>query len=259
MSDDRDLLAAWALDAVDEGERARIEERLRADPVLRAEADALLRATDRLAALESAAPPAALRDRVLDAVAADARSVPPEAAAARPGASFTGTGPAAPASLRDHRARRRPGRRRAWAAVATTAAAAAAAAVLLLAQPWQDPGLSERDQAVAIEQVLGQEGARQETAPVAGGGTVEVARAPSGQTVLAARGLPVPDGDRVYQLWTLEGEQAPRSAGLLDLDEGRALVRLDDVPDTAALAVTVEPAGGSAAPTTDPVVVLAAG
>ncbi|QCU79043.1 anti-sigma factor [Citricoccus sp. SGAir0253] len=257
MSDDRDLLAAWALDAVDEDERARIEERLRTDPVLRAEADALLRATDRLGAGEAVAPPAGLRDRVLDAIAAEARSSGD--AGAHSGAPSAGPGPAAPASLQDHRERRRPGRRRAWAAVAATAAAAAAAAALLLAHPWQPAGLTERDQAVAIEQVLEQDGARRGTAPVAGGGTVEVARAPSGETVLAARDLPAPQGGRVYQLWTLRGQGDPESAGLLELEDGRALVRLDGVPETAALAVTVEPAGGSTAPTTDPVVVLTAG
>jgi anti-sigma-K factor RskA len=266
MADERELLAAWALSAVDEDERRRVEARLRIDPVLRAEADAMLRAVDRLGALESAAPPAELRDRVLGAVAAESRADRPGSAGARPGAWSAGAGAAgpedadAPTSLRDHRARRRPGRRRARAAVAATAAAAAAAAaVLFLAQPWQEAGVTQREQSVAIEQVLEQDGARQETAPVSGGGTVEVARAPSGETVVAARDLPAPEGDRVYQVWILEGEQAPQSAGLLDLDDGLALVRLSEVPPAAALAVTVEPAGGSPAPTTDPVVVLAAG
>lgn len=265
MADERELLAAWALNAVDEAERRRIEERLRVDPVLRAEADALLRATDGLGTRENAAPPAGLRDRVLGAVDAEARSLRSAHTGARPEATSAGAAtagsqdPDAPTSLRDQRERRWPGRRRAWTAVAATAAAAATAAVLLLAQPWQDGGLTQQDQVVAIEQVLGQDGARQETAPVAGGGTVEVARAPSGETVVAARGLAAPEGDRVYQLWTLEGDQSPRSAGLLELDDGLALVRLPEVPARAALALTLEPAGGSPAPTTDPVVVVAAG
>ncbi|MCY1159628.1 MAG: anti-sigma factor [Citricoccus sp.] len=199
------------------------------------------------------------------AVAAEPQNERPGRAGPHPGTTPAGAGiarpedPAAPVSLSDHRARSRSGGRRAWTAVAAAVAAAAAAAALFLAQPWQDGGLTQRDQAVAIEQVLEQDGAHRETAPVAGGGTVEIVRAPSGETVVAARDLPAPEGERVYQLWTLEGDQAPRSAGLLDLDDGLALVRLSEVPPAAALAVTLEPAGGSPAPTSDPVVVLAAG
>ncbi|MCY1158484.1 MAG: anti-sigma factor, partial [Citricoccus sp.] len=77
MADERELLAAWALNAVDEDERRRVEERLRVDPVLRAEADAMLRAVDRLGARESATPPAGLRNRVLGAVAAEPRNERP--------------------------------------------------------------------------------------------------------------------------------------------------------------------------------------
>ncbi|MGO1583241.1 MAG: hypothetical protein ACTHXO_08475, partial [Actinomycetaceae bacterium] len=66
----RDLLPAWALDAVDDVERARVERALREDPELAAEAQALRETAARLAAGSAVPPPARLRSEVLDAVAA---------------------------------------------------------------------------------------------------------------------------------------------------------------------------------------------
>ncbi|MFB9072434.1 anti-sigma factor domain-containing protein [Citricoccus parietis] len=140
----------------------------------------------------------------------------------------------------------------------SAAAAAAVAVAVVVSQPWAPTGgVTEGDQLTAIEQILQVDGAERLESPVTGGGEVEVARAPSGETVLAARGLPAPAEGRDYQMWTIQGEAAPQPAGLLEVQDGLALVRMQDVPADAALAVTVEPAGGSEAPTTDPIVVLA--
>lgn len=234
------LLAAWALDAVDEQERLDLERQLDADPSLRARADALNGTVARLAASTPAEPPAGLRDRVLGAVAETERS--------------------RPADLDRHRAQRRPDRRRWWVTVASTAAAAVVAVALLVSQPWAEvPGVSESDQVTALEQVLQTDGAQRLESEVTGGGAAEAAMAPNGEAVLAVRGLPDPAEGRDYQLWTIQGEDAPESAGLVEVHDGRALVRMQQVPAGAAMALTVEPDGGSEAPTTEPIVVLAAG
>lgn len=238
------LLAAWALDAVDGQERLDLERQLDAHPELRARADALSGTVARLAASTPAEPPAGLRNRVLAAVAGTGEAPVAE--------------PARPADLDQYRARRRPDRRRWWVTVASTAAAAVVAVALLVSQPWAEaPGISEGDQLTALEQVLRADGSQHLESEVAGGGAVEAAMAPNGETVLAVRDLPDPAEGRDYQLWTIQGEEPPVSAGLLEVHDGRALVRMQDVPAGAAMALTVEPDGGSEAPTTEPIVVLA--
>ena len=66
--------------------------------------------------------------------------------------------------------------------------------------------------------------------------------------VLTASNLPAPPPGRTYQLWFVTA-QAPVSAGLLKPDaSGRVTTLLNtptDLPQPAALAVTLEPEGGS--------------
>lgn len=73
---------------------------------------------------------------------------------------------------------------------------------------------------------------------------------PSRGLVMAAEGLPVLPPGRVYQLWAIIGS-TPVSAGVFERDgEGRAtLLHHAPIASPAALAVTVEPAGGVPAPT----------
>jgi anti-sigma-K factor RskA len=60
--------------------------------------------------------------------------------------------------------------------------------------------------------------------------------------------------DRTYQLWAIDGG-APQSIGLMEpADDGSATVTVPfDADASSQLAITIEPAGGSPAPTTDPV------
>lgn len=59
---------------------------------------------------------------------------------------------------------------------------------------------------------------------------------------------PVPT-DQVLQLWRIDGGASPVSAGLFAPSAGTPIV-VDDLDAAAALAVTLEPSGGSTAPTT---------
>jgi anti-sigma-K factor RskA len=62
---------------------------------------------------------------------------------------------------------------------------------------------------------------------------------------------------RTYQLWLI-GPGGPRSAGIFDTTNGKHAPKLFDGPgDATALAVTEEPAGGSAQPTTHPLITMA--
>lgn len=74
-----------------------------------------------------------------------------------------------------------------------------------------------------------------------------------GGTLFVATGLAAPPEDRTYQLWLL-GRTEPVSAGTFGVENGRVLIEIDrPVAGFDGAAVTIEPVGGSAAPTTDPV------
>lgn len=80
---------------------------------------------------------------------------------------------------------------------------------------------------------------------------------PQGAT-FAVAGLPTPPDGHTYQLWLLRGACgddpcAPTSAGTFDVDSGLVVVEVErSVRNFAGAAVTLEPAGGSEQPTTDP-------
>ena len=73
--------------------------------------------------------------------------------------------------------------------------------------------------------------------------------------VFTASNLPTPPPGRAYQLWVITAQPAPISAGMLRPDAGgRVPARFDmpsDLPRPVAIAVTLEPEGGVAAPTGD--------
>lgn len=83
-----------------------------------------------------------------------------------------------------------------------------------------------------------------------------ILRTADGATVLAANLPPLQSG-RTYQLWTIQGQNAPISAGVFSVQlDGSGLVVLQQEQQLAAdtFAVTNEPAGGSPGPTT-PIVI----
>ncbi|MPV38800.1 hypothetical protein GB881_17450, partial [Georgenia subflava] len=65
---ERELLGAWALDAVDDVERAAVERAIREDPEVAAEARALRETVARIAEADAVAPPPSLRGEVLTTV-----------------------------------------------------------------------------------------------------------------------------------------------------------------------------------------------
>ncbi|MCK9495653.1 MAG: anti-sigma factor [Dehalococcoidia bacterium] len=67
----------------------------------------------------------------------------------------------------------------------------------------------------------------------------------------------LPEGS-AYQLWATEPGGDATSAGMLEVTGGSALASMEhaDPPEGWTFAVTIEPAGGSATPTNDPVVAV---
>ena len=91
------------------------------------------------------------------------------------------------------------------------------------------------------------------------GEVVAVVNDAQGRGALVARGLPVAPEGRTWQAWSLAGEGV-RSAGVFEVgDAGVAVVEFTWPAGSDAVAVSLEPTGGSESPTTEPVAVVALG
>jgi anti-sigma-K factor RskA len=243
----RDLLAAYALDAVDDVERRAVERLVASDPSAAEELASLREVTAMLGVAVSSPPPDALRTAVLAGVA----TTPQVAGRATPSM------PSASARARDRSA---TGSRRAPSRLTRVTVGIAAAVAVAVAVPsvvaWRehDRAVQAEARAQLIGAVLAEPGAQVLRGDVVGGGEA-VAVLGAERAVLLADGLAsVPEG-RTYQLWAMR-DGVPVPAGLLDVSDGRVEALAAEYRSGDGLAVSVEPAGGSAQPTTDPVVVL---
>jgi anti-sigma-K factor RskA len=102
-------------------------------------------------------------------------------------------------------------------------------------------------------------GARLVQQRLPGGGTATIVAA-GDRAVLAGAALPALPDDRTYQLWIVRGQQVT-SAGLGPAGSaagGRWSRLVEGVRPGDVVAVSVEPSGGSAQPTTTPLVTLQA-
>jgi anti-sigma-K factor RskA len=243
QGDDRDGdvhadAALYAVDALEPGERAAFELHLRGCAACRQEVAAFGEVGAHLATAAAEPPPPALRENVLAAVRGTRQEQRPEDREEdRAGG--------APVSLAE---RRRPRRR--WLA-------AAAAAVLL-------PGAALGGWALGTQteqreqQLMAQEQDRQNrllSAPdvttrqleVDGHPATLVVSAQEDAALFVASDLAGPGEGREYQLWLVQGETPVPD---VHFGGGQVQVWLDgDIDRAGAVAMTVEPAGGSETPT----------
>jgi anti-sigma-K factor RskA len=230
-------LPAYALGALDDEERSAVAAWLQADEARQRELASYQAVVDRMPLLvEERDPPPDLRRRLIAAAAVDLPA-PAVAPAAPP-----------PAQLAWYR---RPGP---WAAIAavllvTTLALGAWSAALggQLAASRAQVAILQAQPRVTIHAVTG--------TPNAPNATGEVVYLPQQQAAfLTVSNLPPPAADRSYQVWFIQ-DGKPVSAGLLPTGPNQAAARLPaDLGRYEAIAVSLEPAGGSPAPT-GPIVV----
>jgi anti-sigma-K factor RskA len=235
------LTGSYALDALTGAERAEFEQHLDQCPSCAEEVRGLRETASRLAMATAVTPPPEMRQRVL-AAASVTRQLPPTGRGALP----------------------RPGGwRRPLSRAGLTAgilALAAAVVFLLVTQLSTNRQLQQaRQDNSAIAVVLAAPDARIESMPATAGGTVTaVMSLRQAEAVVTTSALPALPGTRVYQLWVMTSAGAAKSAGLLTVTSSGSTT-----PALAAgvrpgdrLGITVEPAGGTAQPTTTPVVVM---
>jgi anti-sigma-K factor RskA len=209
-----ELVAAYALDALDDSERREFDEHLATCEECREELEGLRNAAAALAYVpEGPAPPPALRDRVLKRVHEDrhANVVP----------------------LR---------RRFALPAVATFAVAAAAATIVLAL--WGSSLSSSLDRKTTLSRVLGDPAATH----VQMGTASQVVVGSNGQAAVVSSLGRAPSG-KTYELWVIQGDNI-RSAGLFADGKTASPVLLGrSVPKGAHVGISIERSGGVSQPT----------
>ncbi|KUN79924.1 anti-sigma factor [Streptomyces bungoensis] len=238
------MTGAYALHALPDDEHAAFERHLAGcEPCARETAE-LSAAVARLGLTATVTPPAALREQVLRRIPC-VRQEPP------------GVGTAVRAGRAGRRAR--PLSR--WALAACLAAAAALGGTTVWQHQRAEDALHRasgaRQGADEVAAVLAAPDARARTAALGGGatGTVVVSRGRD-EAVFAATGMARPAAGKVYQLW-FDHDGTMRPAGLMDpARTDQAVLLRGGVDGASGVGVTVEPAGGSSAPTSAPVALL---
>ncbi|MFC6020869.1 anti-sigma factor domain-containing protein [Plantactinospora solaniradicis] len=243
MNDIHTLVGAYVLDAVDDVERAAFSRHLGDCASCASEVGELLETAARLADGAWSVPPPRLRTDVLAEVSRT-RQVRPGGRPARDG--------------------RVVGSR--WRTLSVAAVAAAVLAAGAGAVTWTVAQQRVRDERAAtaaaraeterIRTVLAQPDLAVRGDGLSGGGRLTVFSSPGRDAgvALLADAPPIP-ADRAYQLWLMDGETA-RPANVLAAGANGDTAVLSGVRGRSAVAVTVEPAGGSAQPSSQPLVVV---
>jgi hypothetical protein len=234
MSDEiHALVGAYALDAVDDIERAAFDRHLRDCDACRVEVAELQETAARLADGTWSVPPPSLKDNVLAEIATTRQVAP--LAPARPRRS---------GSLR---------LRLTAAAAAVVAAATAGTAVFVVQEDRvrHERALAEaaRSGSDRVRAILASPDLVVRQKELITGGKVTVASSrlqDAGVILLAATQAP-PD-DRVFELWTLRGANAAQ-AGTLGPGQTNIVQVVEGLPSSSEVGVTVERSGGSATPT----------
>ena len=218
------LSAAYALDALDADERTEFENHLPGCDMCRRDVDEFTVVASGLAVAAAETPPTHLRNSVLSQIG----EIEQEAPAATP--------------VIDLAERRR--RKFSMATMLSAAAAVALLAIGAIVISGTRGGSDFEDVVAAPDaQVL---------ELVGESGTVEVVWSPErDQVALRGEGFEQLGPDLKYALWAI-ADGTPIPAGLFDADDGKIDGRADlDVDVAQAWGITIEPATGSDAPTTD--------
>ncbi|WP_102159375.1 anti-sigma factor domain-containing protein [Zhihengliuella halotolerans] len=275
---------AWALNALEDAERAEVEAYLGENPEAAEEARSLAEtATHLAAAAGSETPPPRLKKDIMSAIK-QTRQLPPmptqDDDVDEPEAAEHAAPAAPPAPLEQREIAPEPEapgadvvsldafRRKQQ----STRILAAAATVLLLSSGVltgvvmvQQNELDETKQLLAdtaryqemVGQIMTASDAKMTNAPSSSGGMIHLSySAEEGVMVLASSNLPeLPEG-RAYELWLISDDGAAPAGMLSEAEASGAESKILEGPmeGITHIGITVEPATGSEQPTTDPIV-----
>ncbi len=257
MNDDlHSLAAAYALDALDEMERHRFETHMETCAACRTEVDEFREIAASFTA-EDMEPSVELRGSTLDLIAKTPQT------ARRPGTGAEDLGPVvepARSTESPEQAIGGSGSRNEWSSRQWLLGAAAAllvfvALAVVAVMATRTSGTDSTNEVAAVldapdavhTAMLGEDGA------TASSDLEVVHSAQHDGAVVVGDAVPIPEPGHVYQLWGITPDGAV-SAGLFEpTDDGTVEVPVSAPEGTSGWAVTVEPTGGSAVATTDPV------
>jgi len=240
------LTGSYALDAISDTEREEFERHLQHCPACEAEVRGMRETAARLALACAVTPPARMEQQVL-AATYRTRQLPP-LSADRPRRALSRRALPRRASSRSAFPRGAVTRRVAVLAAAASVAVAAALGITQLSAQHQ----LDQARATAIARVVTAPDAHVATARTSVGGSVTVVTSAAlREAVVSASGMASLPSSRVYQVWVMSPSGA-RSAGLV---HGSSLLASAVRPGDR-IGITVEPADGTARPTTTPVAVL---
>lgn len=228
------LSGAYAVDALDDLERARFEQHLAVCPECRAEVASLRESAAMLGELTDVPPPPALRARVLDEIG-KVRPLPPETE--QPETEQ-------PATARQRRFSWR-GLGAAAAVLAVVGAGTVTAVELSRDDIAQAPTVADR--------VLRAGDAQSIHVDLPGEASARLVRSVSQRkAVLITHGMPEAPSGKVYELWLQAPSGTMVPAGLMARGGDQEFVLDGDAATATAAGITVEPAGGSDQPTSAP-------
>jgi anti-sigma-K factor RskA len=240
-----DLKDVYVLGALPEEERLEFEQYLVAHPELQAEVEELSTIAGLLAfSPQEQEPSSELRRRIMDTVEAEAVH---------------------PAEVVQPRASRRSWLAGLWEAVGPRDLALAGAAMLVIGLfSWSMLLQGEVQDLQGRVQSLQSQPQDQTQGPqmiaLGGAGTEQGVRAElvtlkDDRAVLVVENMPPAPEGKTYQIWVIKGD-TPQPSGLFEpKGDSIAAVVESPVEGADAVAVTVEPEGGSKKPTTDPMLV----
>lgn len=236
------LTGAYVCDALGADERAAFEAHMDQCPECAAEVRELREVAAIMAVAVAERPPASLKAAV-DAEIGVTRQAPPVTAGS--GAAGSGSG---------------GGRRRLRAAWSVAAALALVVGGLGWRAVDQDHQISALNaQSAQISRLLAAPDADTTRATVAGGGSALVIDSRSlNEAAVSFTGLAGAPSGKTYQLWLMTSDGSARSVGLMQASPSRPLL-VQGLAGEIEVGMTIEPAGGSARPTSVPVMVAALG
>jgi anti-sigma-K factor RskA len=214
------LSGAYAIDALDDLERAQFERHLADCAACRAEVESLREASALLAETVLEAPPAGLRDKVLADIAT-VRPLPP---------------------VVPEVAARRPARRRFPALVAAAAVVTAVGIGVGVVQPWED----ETSQAPsALESIRAAKDARSWTQDFPDGSSATLWRSESlNRAAVVTEGMAEAPSGKVYELW-LQHDDDMVPAGFMPAGPDNTVPLSGDPGTAQGFGISVEETGGS--------------